>query len=189
MYSSLYIRVVTLVAALMLSLSAHATLISGSITGGGNYSGVVTRSDAWVLSNPIDGDEVNFWTLSGNMGDSVSIFVTSSDIEFGVSLFQGLVDEFELLVPGFNNTGDFADNILVASTPGFGTIGTQLLNIILPVSGIYTLAVGGEAFSPFGSSFAYNMDIKVKPVPMPASMCLLIIGLLLMNIFGRHRIS
>jgi len=180
------LRAAAVLAALVLPMVSHAAFISGDLTGGGNFSGTVTRADAWAASNPVDGTDVNFWTLNGQAGDTISIIVSSSVIEFGVSLYQGLVDEFELLVPGFDNAGSFADNLFVAGTPFFGATGTELLNIVLPASGMYTLAVGGESFD-FGSSFAYNMNVSVAPVPLPAAVWLLGSALLGMGVLRRRQ--
>ena len=190
MISSTFIRAVALAGILILPMSAQALLISGDITGGGSFSGAVTSSDAWVLSNPLNGEEVNFWTLFGNAGDKVSMFVNSGDIEFGMSLYFGEIDDFELLVPGFNNVGDFADNMFVAGTPGFATIGTELLNIILPSTGLYTLGIGGEEFFNFGSHFAYDLGVHhISSVPAPATaIWLLVFGLIVMWLTGRRNV-
>lgn len=158
--------------ALSLPFASFADFISGDVSGGRNVSGSVTSSNAWVQSNPVDGSEVKFWTLTARAGDLLSIIVTAEQIEFGVSVYQGLVQQMDLLIPGFANDASFGSNVFVAGTPSFGANGTSLLNIALPVSGVYTIAVGGEGFS-FAPSFAYNMDVSVAPVPLPAAFWLL----------------
>jgi hypothetical protein len=158
---------------------ANSTPISGDVTGGGNFSGAVTSSNAWITSSAIDGDMVNFWTFTGNAGDSLSLFVTSPVIEFGASLYQGIVEQTELLFAGFNNAGDFGDNWFVAGTnPVTGALGTSLLDILLPASGVYTIAIGGEQGLSFDGLFAYDMKVDVTRVPEPATMWLMGAGLL-----------
>ncbi|MBB6091271.1 hypothetical protein HNQ60_000117 [Povalibacter uvarum] len=173
-----------IVAAPFPAFSQH---LSGDVTGGGSFSGTVTSAGAWVQANPVDGTEVNFWTLTGNAGDLLSIIVSSSQLEFGVSVYQGVVEPLELLIPGFANDGDFGDNVFVAGTPSFGAAGTSLLNITLPFAGIYTIAVGGEGFG-FESSYAYNMDVAVAPVPLPAAVWLLGSALLGMGALRRRAV-
>lgn len=161
-----------LAASLAGALPAHA-FITGDLTGGGVFNGSVTSYSAWIQSNALDGNEVNFWTLSGQAGDKVTVSLGSSDIEFGLSLYLGEVEAFELFVPGFDNEGDFADNVFVAGTPAFGASGTTLVDVVLPATGLYTLAVGGEEFFAPGESFAYSLDVDVAPVPLPGAAWLL----------------
>jgi hypothetical protein len=158
--------------ALALPGLSHAAFITGDITGGGNFSGSLTRPSAWIEENPVDGLEVNFWTFTGNAGDKISISATSSVLELGMSLYQGTIDEFDLIVPGFENAGDFASLFFVAGTPDFGAIGTQLADIVLPTTGAYVLAIGGEGVG-FDPSFAYQMTVATAPVPLPAGVWLL----------------
>jgi hypothetical protein len=159
--------------ALALPGLSHAELVfSGDITGGGNFSGTVNRANAWVEETPIDGLDVNFWTFTGNAGDTFSFTVTSSVLEFGMSLYQGALEELDLIVPGFESSGSFASLFYVASTPDFGAVGTELLNIVLPSTGAYVLAVGGEGFG-FGDSYAYDLNVDAAPVPLPAALWLL----------------
>ena len=173
---------------LALPSASFASFISGNIGGSGNYSGVVNSSNAWIASNALDGDAVNFWTFSGQAGDVVSIVVNSTNIEFGASLYAGLAEQSELLFSGFNNSGDFADNVYIAGTnPVTGAIGTSLLNILLPSSGLYTLAVGGEQGLDFSGLFAYDMDVKIAGVPEPETLLLFASGLLGLGLFQRRR--
>lgn len=178
----------TAVALLVLSFpfAASAQFVTGDVTGGGSFDGAVTSSGAWVQANPVDGSEVNFWTLTANAGDLLSIIVNSAQLEFGVSVYQGLVEPFDLLVPGFANDASFGDNIFVAGTPSFGASGTSLLDIALPFSGIYTIAVGGEGFG-FGDNYAYTMDVSVAPVPLPAAFWLLGSALMGLGALRRKR--
>jgi len=180
------IRPVIAFIALSLPLTSFASFISGDVTGGGSVSGSVTSSNAWVQSNPVDGAEVNFWTLTAQAGDLLSIAVTSQQIEFGFSIYQGLVQQLDLLVPGFANDASFGSNIFVAGTPSFGAAGTSLLNIALPFSGLYTIAVGGEGFS-FEPSFDYDMDVSVTSVPLPGTFWLMGPALIGLAVARRRR--
>jgi len=174
-----------LAASTLLALPAlsSAAFITGDITGGGTFSGSVTSPSAWAEENPVNGEEVNFWTLTGRAGDRVSITVNSPALNYGLSLYRGLVEPFALIVPGFNNDGDFGSNVFVAGTPAFGQAGASLLNILLASDGPYTLAVGGEGFG-FDDRFDYTMSVAVTPVPTPAAWLLLLPGVLALV---RHR--
>src|SRR5690242_9839032 len=91
--------------------TSFATLLSeGDVGRGGVFEGSVNSSNAWIASNAVDGDAVNFWTLDATANALLSIFVISSSLEFGVSVYSGVVDNLELLFSGFNNAGDFGDN-------------------------------------------------------------------------------
>jgi opacity protein-like surface antigen len=173
------------VCALAVSSASHAALYAGDITTSGNYSGAVTRNDAWVQENPVSGDEVSFWRFSGIAGQRFSVTVTSTlngvdTLDAAISLYSGsLASEFELIVPGFDNDGDFADLTFLGSTPIFGSAGNDafLLDFLLPASGIYTLAVGGESFLNFADSYGYRMQV-VNEVPVPAAVWLFGSGLM-----------
>lgn len=165
--------------AMLMSELASAQVITGDVTGGGEFDGTVTSSNAWITSSTLDGEAVNFWTFTANAGDTLSVTITSSAIEFGVSVYQGLVEQMELLIPGFDNQGDFGDNTYIAGTnPMTGAVGTYLVDITLPTSGIYTLAIGGEQGFSYDGVFAYDLDVDIAPVPLPAAGWLLLSGLL-----------
>jgi hypothetical protein len=173
------ISIAAALAAATFAHSANATLISGDATRSGSYAGVVTSSNAWITSSALDGEMVNFWTIDANAGDSLSLLVSSSAIEFGLSLYRGIVEETELLFAGFNNAGDFGDNVFIAGTnPVTGALGTALLDIFLAEGGLYTLAVGGEQGLSFDGLFAYDMEVARVRVPEPGTLGLLAAGLL-----------
>jgi len=58
---------------------------------------------------------------------------------------------------------------------------------VLPTSGVYTIAVGGESGFPMQGIFAYNMDVTIAPVPLPAAFWLLGSALAGLGVFGRRR--
>lgn len=177
-------------ALLLLPVASFAQVLSGDVTGGGSFDGTVTSSSAWIESNALDGDQVNFWSFTANAGDVLSLVVESQAIEFGVSVYQGVVEQMELFLPGFSNFGDFGDNVFVAGTnPVTGALGTSLLNLVLPTSGVYTIAVGGESGFPLEGLFAYNMDVSITPVPLPAAFWLLGSALAGLGVFGRRRVA
>jgi len=180
------ISMVAVLAATTFVPVAHAGLIYGDVGAGGNFAGIVTSSNAWITSSAIDGDMVNFWTFDANAGDSLSLFVTSPAIEFGLSLYQGIVDQTELLFSGFNNAGDFGDNLFLAGTnPVTGAIGTSLLDILFPITGVYTIAVGGEQGLSYDGQFAYNLRADFTRVPEPATLGVMAIGMI--ALFGMRR--
>lgn len=185
-------RAVCLWVALSLPAASFAQVLSGDVTGGGTVNGSVTSSNAWITSSALDGQEVNFWSFTAHAGEVLSIVVHSPVIEFGVSVYQGLVEQQELspVFGGFSNSGDFGDNIYVAGTnPVTGALGTSLMNLVLPTSGVYTIAVGGEAGFPLSDLFAYSMNVNVAPVPLPAALWLLGSAMAGLGMFGRRRAS
>jgi hypothetical protein len=182
----IFISMVAVVAAAAFAQDVSATPISGDLSAGGNYAGLVTSSNAWITSSAIDGEMVNFWTFNAHAGDALSLFVTSPAIEFGLSLYQGIVDHTELLFAGFNNAGDFGDNVFVTGTnPVTGAVGTSLLDVLLPVTGLYTIAVGGEQGLSYDGQFAYSLQADFVRVPEPATLG--VFGLGMLTILGMRR--
>src|SRR5690606_9671706 len=88
------------VLSLGLAATAQAAPISyGDVTGGGTFAGTTTSNSAWASENPVDGNEVNFWTFNGTAGDSLSIVINSLDGVFDAafSLFYGAIDSMDLM--------------------------------------------------------------------------------------------
>jgi len=46
--------------AVLLPVASFAQVLSGDVTGGSSVTSSVTSSDAWIQSNALDGDQVNF---------------------------------------------------------------------------------------------------------------------------------
>lgn len=148
---------------------AAAMPITGDATGGGVFTDEVATFDGWA-SEAASGNGVDFWTLHGNAGDELSVNV-SGDTEFGVSLFGGTVGDI-LDVAAFSNNADFGDLSYIAGNTAFtGPFG--MLDLVLPSTRAYTLAVGGAgrgfALGPFG----YEMNIRQVP---EASSIMLLLG-------------
>ena len=181
------ISIAAVLAAATFAHSANATLITGDVTDSGKSrrSASSQSSNAWITSSALDGQMINFWTLDANAGDSLSLLVSSSAIEFGLSLYRGIVEETELLLAGFNNAGDFGDNVFIAGTnPVTGALGASLLDIFLTDGGFYTIAVGGEQGLSFDGLFAY--DMKVSRVPEPGTLGLFATAMF--TLFGMRRL-
>ncbi len=171
---------------------ANAALYQGDVTGGGTFFGSTTRNDAWSWENPIDGDELNFWSFSGQAGDTVtlSVFSLSNGFDAAISVYSGqLTSEFQLIVPGFSNSGDFAGLGYIGGSPFYGTAGNDaLLTLLLPTTGVYTIAVGGESFLSFDSSYDYRLEVDVQAVPLPAAAWLFGSGVLGLATLRRRRV-
>ncbi|HEY8510059.1 MAG TPA: hypothetical protein VIL32_16990 [Steroidobacteraceae bacterium] len=184
---NLFKRVAIVAVLLAVPAISQAAFIRGDVSDGGVFSGSVSVSNAWVASNPIDGGQVNFWTLTGVANQAFSIVVESGAIEFGISLYTGLLDEFDLIFPGFDNAGDIGDNRFVAGTPFFGAAGT-FLEFLLPQTGTYTLAVGGEEGLPLDGTFNYTMKVTTTPVPEPAAWALVVVALFGVAVLNRGKL-
>lgn len=125
----------------------------------------VPTLSGWVESA---GSEVDFWRFSGQAGWELSFVATTTDpdLELALSLYQGTTSalEFEFL-----NASDFGGLSFLAAASAGGPGGSAaLLDFVLPASGPYTLAVGGNT-PPFLADptatgpFAYQ--IAVLPLP------------------------
>ena len=148
-----------LLATLAVSASVHATPITGDVTGGGTFSGNVDANDGW-LTEAATGNGVDFWTLTGNPGDTLSVSVTG-DTPMGVSLYRGEVDSFGDSL-AFSNNGDFADLAYVdGSNPFYGPF--DFLESDLTDGSVYTLALGGVGDGYQTGSVSYEMSVSQVP--------------------------
>ena len=149
-----------LLASLAVSASAHAARISGDVTGGGTFSGDVDANNGW-LTESATGNGVDFWTLTGSPGETLSVSV-SGDTTMGVSLYRGEVASFSDAL-AFSNNGDFADLAYVnGNDPFYGPF--DFLETDLSEGSVYTLALGGvgDGFQTDGS-FSYEMSVSQVP--------------------------
>lgn len=148
-----------LVAALAFCASAQASPITGDVTGGGTVGGSVDNNDGWI-TEAATGNGVDFWTLTGQPGDSLSIEVTG-DTTMGLSLYQGEVGSFSDEL-AFSNAGDFADLAYVeGNNPFYGPFG--FLDTNLSESAVFTIAVGGVGDGYETGSFDYEMSVSQVP--------------------------
>ncbi|MFA7555569.1 MAG: PEP-CTERM sorting domain-containing protein [Spongiibacteraceae bacterium] len=176
-----------LVYSLMAAMSVNATPVSyGDLTGGGAFSGTTSSNSAWAQENPASGDEINFWTFSANVGDTISIVVNSLpnldgfyDLNAAFSLYSGVVDSSTFYLSNFSNTSSFATADFITGTPVWGTAGNNasLTDIVLAKAGTYTLAIGGENGFSFDDDYDYELNFSQVAVPAPASLGLLVAGL------------
>lgn len=170
-------------------LAQAAPISYGDISGGGVFQGQTTSNSAWALENPTSGDEVNFWTFTGQMGAQFSVVIDSvlNGFDTAVSLYLGQVDTLDLLMGQFNNSGDFgAVSYITGSSPfGTGGLSASLFEIVLPATGLYTLAVGGESFLSFADQYGYTMNVAYS-VPEPSTLALMVISLLGVTVLRRR---
>ena len=158
------LRTAALVAALTVGGTVHAaTLVSESDT--------VATIDGWLV-DAAAGNGVDFWTFSAGPGElNLSVSITS-DLDFGISVYAGIVgDDFGTEIIGFDNDGDFGDGVFIAGTPTFPTAGSELLGVLLPGPGDYTIAVGGDGASGFAIG-PFDYSITATAVPVPAAVWL-----------------
>ncbi|WP_077529671.1 hypothetical protein [Vreelandella utahensis] len=168
-----------LLATLAVSASVHAMPVTGDVTGGGTFSGDVDANDAW-LTESATGNGVDFWTLTGSPGETLSVSV-SGDTTMGVSLYRGEVASFSDAL-AFSNNGDFADLAYVdGNNPFYGPF--EFLKTDLADGAVYTLALGGvgDGFQT-GGSFSYEMS--VSQVPETSALFLMAGGLSLLVACG-----
>ena len=170
---------------LLTSVAAHALPMHyyGEVTGSGDYSGQVTSNSAWV-NPPVFGlnsfgeQQVNLWGFDAAAGQTLALNVSSND-DFigGISLYYGEVSANDLLLGGFNNSGDIGAAQFIASTSTF-MADTWINELVLDLAGFYTIIVGGKSGFGFAPSYDYLLSVTTTvPVPEPAGIALLALGL------------
>lgn len=158
-------------------LSASSAIIyEGSLDDGAVYNGSLESESGWSESN---GAWVDFWSFEGTAGESISLYAGSETTDVAFSLYTGTPDSFSQPFY-FNNAGDWDLFSLVTLSSSVGD--ESLLDFILPETGTFTLALGGEV-PPFlaGSEGSWDYDlqlVRAADVSAPGSLGLLALGLL-----------
>lgn len=170
-----------LIAALAFALAPMTSMAAisyeGMLEDGVIHSGELASESGWVQS---DGATVDFWSFTGSAGETISLVAGSNATDIAFSLFFGAADALSQTA-WFDNGGDWDlfEFVTLAATPG----DELLLDLILPHSGMFTLAIGGEVpdflsnddMAPFAYTVALTRQAAV--VPLPASLWLLLPGL------------
>lgn len=168
------------IAAMTLALApfgaSAAIIYDGSLDDGALYSGSLESESGWSQS---DGSRVDFWSFEGTAGESISLFAGSAITDVAFSLYAGIPDGFSQPF-WFNNAGDWDLFTLVTMS---STVGDEsLMNVILPETGTFTLAVGGEVpayLSEGDGPWSYDVQLtRAAAVSAPGSVALLSLGLL-----------
>lgn len=150
------------------------TTVSGSVSGFGWDTETATEVDFWRFTG-LAGERATIQALRGNPAldpvftlyfgtttSDTSLFV--NDADWGGLVFLTIADD---------------------EIPNAGTGGDPLLSQFrLPFSGAYTIAIGGFSSEAAGP-YAYQMSLTVAPIPEPATIWLLAIGLMGLGILNR----
>ena len=156
--------------------ASSAILYEGSLDDGAVYTGTLESESGWAESN---GAWVDFWSFDGTAGETISLLAGSETTDVAFSVYTGTPDAFSQPF-FFNNAGDWDLFSLVTSSSTAGD--EALLDFILPETGIFTLALGGEV-APYLSAgsgpWSYNLQLeRADAVSAPGSLALLTLGLL-----------
>ena len=171
------------------SMAAHAALISyeGNLTSGS----VVTGSVGGFGMVDDDASSVDFWTISGNAGKLITLQGTrlNSPLDLVLSLYLGKTTADTVL---FVHDASFGGITWIGMgddevpPPGnLGPFGDPLLRMTLPVTGIYTIAIGGYA-SDSNGPFGYRL---FATVPTPATLPLFLLGIVVAFAVRRYTAS
>ena len=158
-------------------LSASSAIIyEGTLEDGAVYSGSLESESGWSESN---GSRVDFWSFDGTAGESISLFAGSDTTDVAFSLYTGTPDSFSQPFY-FNNGGDWDLFSLVTLSSTAGD--ESLKDFILPETGIFTLALGGEVppyLADGEGTWTYDVQLtRSAAVSAPGSLGLLALGLL-----------
>jgi hypothetical protein len=108
-------------------------------------------------------------------------------IDFGISVYAGLVDDFDVFSGSFLNDSSFGGNTFIGGTNPVASSGpASLSNLLLPTNGFYTIAVGGMEFPDAPGRYGYNLSV-VHAVPLPETTWLLLSGFAGLAMLRRRR--
>ena len=153
----------------VLALTLAPTLASatisyeGSLDDGEVQTGELPVESGWIQSN---GAAVDFWSFDGSEGESISLWAQSSVTDIAFSIYTGTPDEVSQPF-WFDNSSDWDlfEFVTLSSTEG----DESLLDFILPSTGMFTLAIGGEVpdFLAEQGQFAYSLGLERQAVDVP----------------------
>jgi hypothetical protein len=168
------------IAMLALSLAplagSAAIIYQGDLGDGNVRNEELTNESGWAQSN---GGEVDFWSFEGTAGEQVSLLAESSSTDIAFSLYTGTPDAFSQPFFFSNDSDwDLFEFVTLSSSVG----GESLLDFILPATGLFTLAIGGEVpdFLAEGDGpFSYSLQLERQAVdvPLPGAGWLMLSGL------------
>ena len=134
--------------------------------------------------------QTDFWRFNGVAGDTVTISATrgATGLDPAFSLYFGTTTADE---GGFLNDADwgglqfltFADDEIDHPGPGGDP---TLSGYVLPVTGGYTIALGGFQ-STTGGAYSYSLSMISQPIPEPAAAWLMLGGLLVVGRLANRR--
>ncbi len=174
---------------LLASLNASAAIIyQGELEDGVVHTGVLESESGWSESY---GGWVDFWAFEGTAGEEVLLQASSTDTDLAFSVYSGTPDEFSQPF-WFDNQGDWDLFSFVALS---STVGDELLKLVLPGSGAFTLVLGGEVAPMLAEGdgpWGYQLTLsRAQAVTSPGSFGLLGLGLAGLGAMRirKHRLS
>lgn len=162
--------------ALLPGLAAAVPVYSGDLTDGALRHGTV---DAAGWSN--GPTAVDFYSYTGDVGDAVSLFTRNDSASGGllVALYAGTTsgfDDFFATPPFFDTPFDWGG--LTGLLQFELAAGASLLQrFLLPLTGQYTVIVGGSGFAPLGDG-PIGYAVQAAAVPEPGVLVLFATALL-----------
>ncbi len=177
-----------LFAILLLTLPAAPALAvpyTGSLGFGDTVTDTVTSGSGWASGSVF---ETDFWSFTGAAGDEIAIEAAALTASFdaGLSLYLGL-DSTQFLF--FDNMGDAWGTVDYQAQAPDGLLDA----FILPETGEYTIAVGGNTAQPLVGEPPYGYELSLSlvddaaEVPVPATLPLLLGGVVTMAGLRRSR--
>jgi hypothetical protein len=161
------------------SLQAAPIVYEGNITIGSSVTGFVGPF-SWF--DPTDTPPADFWTFSGTAGQVVNIRGTrlNNNLDPALSLYRGVITpgtDYSLFDP-FDNF----DSVTFLATaddeiPAPGPFGDPFLRIVLPSTGVYTIAIGGAASDCPGGVCPPAGYRYALAVPEPSTLPLLLLAI------------